>query len=213
MDTEQAGRETEKGVRERERTPGDALPDASVKFADIGQLWKAYRSLQAEFTRQCQRLSELERAGRETGTPRAEEPKGSALRSGGAEGARKKQPSAGDFFRGRPDGGPEETEDFSAPGDGRVSFVPKEGKNFSDPGEGKKSRFDSGDGTGGDEDAARDSCAESSRRERIIREYLNSVAARTAGEVSVGGGRAPFSPARRPESLAEAGELFLRNLK
>ena len=61
MDTEQAGRETEKGVRGRERTPGDALPDASVKFADIGQLWKAYRSLQAEFTRKCQRLSELER--------------------------------------------------------------------------------------------------------------------------------------------------------
>lgn len=98
MDTEHAGRERESGAGANARTPGDILPDASVKFADIGQLWKAYRSLQAEFTRKCQRLSELERAGRKSGTPLAEEPKGSALRSGGADGGRKKHPRPGIFF-------------------------------------------------------------------------------------------------------------------
>ena len=45
MDTEQAGRERESGAGAKAQTPGDILPDASVKFADIGQLWKAYRSL------------------------------------------------------------------------------------------------------------------------------------------------------------------------
>lgn len=205
MDTEQAGRERESGAGAKAQTPGDILPDASVKFADIGQLWKAYRSLQAEFTRKCQRLSELERAGRKSGTPLAEEPKGSALRSGGADGGRKKQPSAGDFFRVRRDGGSEEREAFSPlfEGTGNLSHSERSRREDSD----------SECGTGGSGDAGRDSIADAPCRERIIREYLNSVAARAAGEVSVGGGRAPFSPARRPESLAEAGELFLKNLK
>ena len=179
MDTEQANVARTEGAEDGEHVlrqagngSGPQQDGVSVPFRDVGQLWKAYRSLQAEFTRKCQRLSELERAGRETGTPRAEEPQGSASRSGSAGGAREGQPSAGDPVGVSPTGGA---------------------------------------GSGREGDAARDHCADS-LRERIIREYLDSVAARSVGEVSVRGGRVLSSPARRPTSFAEAGELFLKDM-
>ena len=150
----------------------------SMKFKDVGQLWKAYQSLEAEFTRKCQRLAELERRERtSSGIPAADQAEAPAPRSEGAGGAPGKQPSAGDL-PGR--AGTRGTEDPAGTGEG---------------------------------DLLRDSGFLPEIREAVIREFLNSVGRSAPAEASLRGGRTVSSPPRRPESFAEAGELFLKHLK
>ena len=173
MDGEQARREGIAGTETRgadlpDRLPaGDSDAEASLPFQNVGQLKKAYRSLLAEFTRKCQRLSELERAGRETATPRAEQPSGSADRSGGVGS------------------GTETGSDRGTDGAARQSDRER--------------------------DALRDSRAVGFLSEP--RGGMQNPAARPAGEVVVSGGKLLYSPDKKPGSLTEAGELFLKHLQ
>lgn len=152
----------------QDREPEGAV---SMKFKDYGQLERAYRSLQAEFTRKCQRLSELERAGRATTTPRAEHTaKAPAAAS---------EPAAAPLPRN------------SAPA----------GQALPQP----------GPGTGADEVVLRDLDLERFREE-VIRNFLDSVAASHPAGQTVHG-RAVAAPPARPKSFAEAGQLFLKNIR
>ena len=145
---------------------------ASMKFKDYGQLEQAYRCLQAEFTRKCQRLSELERAGRSSTTPSPEQVRRTA--------------------------GP-----VSEPGPGR-SGVSSGSVGSAPPG--------SGEGAGEVPPALRDSAGWDDARGEMIRDFLRSVR-QTAPFGQRVPGRAVISPAHRPDSFREAGELFLKHLK
>ena len=73
--TEQKTTETvaaEQGAQ-AQRENGSAAAGAFGKFESADALWKAYNSLQAEFTRRSQRLKELEKAAEENNAQRANE--------------------------------------------------------------------------------------------------------------------------------------------
>lgn len=62
LNVEQTGVAADEAAEAEEKTSDDGTNASYGKFKDAAALYKAYESLQAEFTKRCQRLKELETA-------------------------------------------------------------------------------------------------------------------------------------------------------
>ncbi len=156
------------------------------KFKDADALYSAYNSLQAEFTRRCQRLKELEEADKKTAERKnlgeTDEKDGQASSCGRRENApdnprpeRRSLPNE------------EEREKNSTRADALKQDLSIEAK--------------------GDE--APERVISEKEKEDVLKEYLEGILTKKTGAVLMDGAGASLkTPRARPRTVEEAGKLF-----
>lgn len=179
------------------------------KFKDADALYSAYNSLQAEFTRRCQRLKELEERDKKTAA------RGDMC----AEfGGKTKETAAAESFVGNPTG--------NAAGNSAENVAEKSMSEESTEAEKKvkneensenkisenKNAFAVGatlapEAKKGEETPAR--VISEKEKEDVLKEYLEGILTKKTGAILMeGAGASLKTPRSRPKTVEEAGRLF-----
>lgn len=173
------------------------------KFKNAESLLNAYNSLQAEFTRRCQRLKELEeitKAANKADTEEAEKTavKAAETATGAAEKAAYEEEKAAGFDESIRKTVPE-TSEKAANGAEQPDLLKTDSEQATGDDENKEK---------GEENApARVISAK--EREDVLKEYLESVLQKKTGAILMeGAGASLKTPRSRPKTVEEAGRLF-----
>ena len=174
------------------------------KFKNAESLLNAYNSLQAEFTRRCQRLKELEEITKAANKADVEEAEKTAVKAaaetatGAAEKAANEEGKEAGFDESIRKTVPE-TSEKAANGAEQPDLLKTDSEQATGDDENKEK---------GEENApARVISAK--EREDVLKEYLESVLQKKTGAILMeGAGASLKTPRSRPKTVEEAGRLF-----
>lgn len=190
---------------EEENDSGASGEEVSYgKFKNAESLLNAYNSLQAEFTRRCQRLKELEEITKAANKADVEEAEKTAVKAaaetatGAAEKAANEEGKAAGFDESIRKTVPE-TSEKAANGAEQPDLLKTDSEQATGDDENKEK---------GEENApARVISAK--EREDVLKEYLESVLQKKTGAILMeGAGASLKTPRSRPKTVEEAGRLF-----
>ena len=222
---EQTANVTEENVRVTDGTEAEctdantAKADSGLpeKFKSVHALAEAYNALQAEFTRRCQRLRELEaRADNLSRGEKADEENGSSKNGSGGKAA------AGCEEKTAPVNPPDnaqspahalknDSKDSEQENGETRSESVRESESAGEKTDGNAGGNEATDVSGVDAEAKEESVSEQTRL-KIIADYLSSLKKNAAPLVRGGAGTLSTPPAR-PASIEEAGRMALRHFR
>ncbi|MGN1052802.1 MAG: hypothetical protein ACI4SH_05380 [Candidatus Scatosoma sp.] len=192
-------------------TAAKADSDLPEKFKSVRALADAYNALQAEFTRRCQRLRELEaRADNLSRGENADGENGSSDREGGGKAAAQSEEKT--VLSAPPQDAQSPAGAFQNASDDVDNAIDAKGADGAKGANGAEDGANAGGNAGAaprEAEREREESVSERMRLKIIADYLSSLKNNAAPLIRGGAGTLATPPAK-PDSIEEAGRMALR---